>query len=301
MKEFYLIVVTYEPDIHRLINMATVINKCGCNLVVVDNSEKKPISEETALQFDFVLFSLQENFGIAHAQNIGIDYVIKKQGKYISFFDQDSIFNQHFLLELYNTINNNENIVISPLIKDQDTNDELYNYKLNSLGYPKKIYSSNNLKTPVDFIISSGLTCAVATLLKVGFMNEDFFIDYVDTEWCLRCRKYQIQIFVFSNILMYHKIGNSVVQQLGYKTNIHSIYRTYYKFRNIFLFNASKDVPLFMKIHGLLSVYFHAFLQFLNSPNKKCFVMILIEATKDGLKMVVGKKNFNMRRNSLCQ
>lgn len=290
MKNYFIIVVTYEPDIEKIIYMSDVIKNCGYNLVVIDNSIKNPISKILALNSGFKLFSLKENFGIAYAQNVGINYALKEKGEYISFFDQDSVFDQEFLSKLYFTIKENKGAVISPLIKDKNTNDEIHNYKLNDFGYPKKIYAKNRVKTKVDIIISSGLTCTLLTLQKIGLMNEDFFIDYIDTEWCIRCKKQKIPIFVFSNIIMYHKIGDSFAQKFGYKTNIHSEYRTYYKIRNIFLFNRCNNVPFLMKVHGLLSVYFHILLQFAESSNKKFFLRVLFEGTKDGLLNVSGKK-----------
>lgn len=304
MKDYYVIVIAYEPEIKKLIHMLDLTKQCGCALVVIDNSENNPIPEDLALNFGFILFSLKGNFGVAYAQNIGINYVSNKKGKFVSFFDQDSIFEKDFLLKLYTAIKLNECSIISPLIKDKDTNEEIYNYKLNYFGYPQKKYSRRDtIPTQVDIVISSGLTCTLTTLIKVGLMNEDFFIDYIDTEWCLRCRKHKIPILVMSDIIMYHKIGNLLVEQLGYKTNIHSPSRTYYKIRNIFLFNRCSEVPLLMKLHGLISVYLHAFLQFLNTSNKKCFIWVLFQGTKDGLKKIVGKKDYSniIKEITLCQ
>ena len=45
--------------------------------------------------------------------------------------------------------------------------------------------------------------------------DEDFFIDFVDVEWCLRCKKNKVAIFVVPDAVMEHEIGISSVK-LGY-------------------------------------------------------------------------------------
>jgi rhamnosyltransferase len=47
----------------------------------------------------------------------------------------------------------------------------------------------------VDHVIASGCLIPATALQAVGWMREDFFIDWVDTEWCLRARDRGYRIY----------------------------------------------------------------------------------------------------------
>lgn len=85
----------------------------------------------------------------------------------------------------------------------------------------------------------------------VGMMDEELFIDYVDTEWCLRCLNYGILVHIIPDIEMVHAIGDKSVKICGINIPIHSPVRRYYRVRNAFLL-LRKIMCLFYSLLGKL-------------------------------------------------
>ena len=109
--------------------------------------------------------------------------------------------------------------------------------KLNNFGTLSKVYRDNNsVSYPVDVVISSGMAITKETFDVVGLMDEEFFIDFVDTEWCLRCRSKNVEILMISAATMVHSIGDSSWNIGFMKIFVHSPIRSYYQTRNSFLF-----------------------------------------------------------------
>lgn len=60
----------------------------------------------------------------------------------------------------------------------------------NKCGLRKKVFPSKvNARLEVSCVISSGMSVKKKTLDMVGGMKDELFIDYVDTEWCMRAKR----------------------------------------------------------------------------------------------------------------
>jgi rhamnosyltransferase len=86
-----------------------------------------------------------------------------------------------------------------------------------------------------ELVITSGSLIPLASHARVGPFREEFFIDYVDMEYCYRARSRGLRVIRTAKPLMSHAIGNySAHQFLGRKkwTSNHSADRRYYIARN---------------------------------------------------------------------
>jgi rhamnosyltransferase len=75
-------------------------------------------------------------------------------------------------------------------------------------------------------------------LLELGGMRSGYFIDHVDTEWCMRARSIGYQLIGVPNALMEHSLGDEVKRiWFLYLRNVsyHAPFRDYYMFRNTLL------------------------------------------------------------------
>lgn len=72
-------------------------------------------------------------------------------------------------------------------------------------------------------------TCCMAidndVFNKIGFMDEDYFLYYDDTDFCMRLRNAGIKILVTPDTLLYHKVSSSTGKK-------QSFVRVYYLNRN---------------------------------------------------------------------
>jgi rhamnosyltransferase len=86
-------------------------------------------------------------------------------------------------------------------------------------------------------VITAGSFVALATVRDIGGFREDLFIDYVDTEFCLRARARGYRVLASRAPAMTHRIGQPTERRIGLRavhpTN-HSAFRRYYITRNRF-------------------------------------------------------------------
>ena len=87
----------------------------------------------------------------------------------------------------------------------------------------------------VTLVISSGTLTNVAAYREAGPLREDFFIDMVDSEYCLRVHRLGYRIVVACAAHLDHRVGAKTPRPVGPVTLVpthHSAVRRYYLFRN---------------------------------------------------------------------
>lgn len=286
----YCIIVCYYPEIHDLSKICSSLLYSKAKIILVDNTENCYI-ERFKQHPSISLISCNENIGIAKAQNLGIKYAIEKNADVLVFFDQDSKIDDFFISQLTNPFIKNQPMVVAPVFYDKAQGFRFPNYRLNRWGLLKELKClDNNEIYHVDMIISSGSAVSKEVFNIVGLMNEDYFIDYVDTEWILRCRSKNIPILVNPKAKMIHSIGEKSINLHFIRLFVHGHVRSYYKIRNSFLFMKSKHVPVLMGIKEVISALLHNFLIIFFVKKKYQFIKNYLQAVKDGLLNKKGKK-----------
>lgn len=288
--QIYSVIVCYKPDVINLTKICNSLLVNNTNVILVDNTEQCYIKEFSNI-LNIELISLNKNLGIAEAQNIGIRFAIEKKAEIIVFFDQDSEIENEFINNLISPLIVNQPMVVSPVFFDKKDEFRFPSYKFNKFGLLKATKSTfNEIPYDVDVIISSGSAATKETFEIVGLMNEDYFIDFVDTEWSLRCRAKGIPIKVVPSAIMKHLIGDKSIDLKIMRIFIHSPLRSYYKVRNSFLFFKNKNVPLMMGLKEIFSALIHIFLTIIVSENKSEYLKNYFQGIKDGLLGITGKK-----------
>jgi rhamnosyltransferase len=290
MMKIYSVIVCYKPDVHNLERICKAILSCDTNVILVDNTENCYI-ENISNSLDVELIRLNENLGIAKAQNIGITLAIEKGAEIVVFFDQDSEIENDFIRKLTYKMGNNVPEVVSPVFYDKNIGFKFPSYRLNKFGLLKQFdVADDRTEYEVDVVISSGSAVSKVTFDIVGLMNEDYFIDFVDTEWSLRCRAKGIPIRVIPSAIMKHSIGDKSIDLKILRIFIHSPVRSYYKVRNSFLFYRSKHVSFLMGLKEIVSALVHNFLTVFIVSDKWNYIKKYFQAIRDGLLGRVGKK-----------
>ena len=290
MNDIYCIIVCYNPEIISLSKLCLVILESNSKIIIVDNTDCSYIKKELS-GFDANIIILNENLGMAKAQNIGIQFAIQKGAEVVVFFDQDSEIENDFIPKLTAPLENNPLMVVSPVFFDKKNGFRFPSMRLNKFGLLEKI-RTKHLSEPydVDVIISSGSATTKKIFDIVGLMNEDYFIDFVDTEWSLRCRSMGIPIKAVPSAIMKHSIGEKSIDLFLIRLFIHNPLRTYYKVRNSFLFARSKNVPILMSFKEILSALIHNIFIIFFLNNKKNYLKIYFQGIYDGMLGKTGKK-----------
>ena len=257
--KLFSVIVAYNPEYNKLLDLCQVLSNSDITTVLIDNSDIDKIEFTEISKISKIhIINLFDNFGIAKAQNIGINYALTQNADAIIFFDQDSQIDSSFLSNLIAPLSNENISICAPVFIDFDSEIQLPVISINKFGL---ISYSNNVQKELDnkIVISSGLIAKSEIFNLVGLMNEEYFIDYVDTDFCFRCFARNIKINVVTNALMKHPVGDKMVKILGFYFFIHNPQRVYYQIRNCFIFSSKKYVPFLFILREIISLVFHQF------------------------------------------
>ncbi|MGL4585745.1 MAG: rhamnosyltransferase [Acinetobacter ursingii] len=288
-----VVVISFNPEIENLKNLVNQLLIYKNILVyVVDNASS--FNVDVGIQDERLkLIKLKENTGIAKAQNVGIDYAEKNNAEYIVFFDQDSTIPDNFINDLMFDYKQLEIQGLKIGAIGPRFMDERFSFFYPSINYNngkrERIDTENiNKPTKSTLLISSGSLVSTSTLLNVGLMRENYFIDYVDTEWCFRAESKGYSNYISSRAVMKHAVGDNMIENRYFKTPIHSPFRRYYITRNAFYMLKEPHIPKGVAIRQIFVNFIQQIIIIINEKNKKGYIMSFYSGVKDGLKYLVG-------------
>ena len=287
----YSVIVCYHPDVPKLLQTCKHLGADGSSVVLVDNTEDPTL---TLQEFpdNCTLITLGFNSGIAHAQNIGIEAAINAGANIIAFFDQDSTISADFLTNLTAPLAEGVLKVVSPLYIDDISGEELPSVRVDKFGKTSTIHHDDATEPyQVDIVISSGTAATREVFELAGKFDESFFIDFVDTEWCLRCRAKNIPIYVVPQARMLHRIGSKSIQLGRFTLLVHSPTRCYYQLRNCFHLLNKQHIPPIFALKQMTSVFISRMMLLLFVNNRSAYIKAYLMGIRDGFNGVVGKKS----------
>jgi rhamnosyltransferase len=234
------IIVTFNPDEKLHMRIDALLQQVA-EVVIIDNgSTMESIHMLKAVSHDNLEIHFNErNEGIASALNSGI-----LRSKALGFnwaltVDDDSWPKPGMvesLCKTYRSMKNQAQIaIIAPNLHDPNI-DKWAPFLRPRFGFfYKRTYCVDENLEDVTTVISSGTLLSIPIWGRIGGFREDFFIDYVDTEYCLRALSNGYKIVVACSARLDHRLGDRRKTQLGpfiiYPT-FHSPDRWYYLGRN---------------------------------------------------------------------
>jgi rhamnosyltransferase len=284
----FAIVVSYQPDQAQLHSLVASLAQSGCKVIVVDNT---PDASMTAHPSPFEIVRLGDNFGIARAQNVGIEIARAAGAQAILFFDQDSNVSTDLVQRLVSRLRRGEPQVVGAVYFDARQGFECPSYKLNAFGYPRKVSVGTRTEPfEVDARISSGSAITTAAFDVAGPLDEGLFLDYVDIEWCLRARARGVSIFVDPAATMRHTIGEKTFDVGNLRVFVDSPIRTYYRMRNSLLLLRKRHVPVLFAAKEITSELIHHFLQLLLVKDRTPRLQAYLLGIWHGVRGIDGRK-----------
>lgn len=282
------IIVTYNPSLDNLLQLMTQLTLQQCDSIVVDNSN---VENETIKNAAKKYIWLGGNKGIATAQNFGITECLNKNYKYAIFFDQDSNISAGFLNALYEPMERNNYQICAPVFFDEKRGFEYAITDVKKNGTREKLYSNGRVEPfTSSVVISSGTLVRTEVFNIVGKMDDGLFIDYVDTEWCLRCFEKDILVHVIPQAKMVHSIGDNSFDFFKFCVPVHSASRRYYRVRNSFHLLRYKHVPKLLACREIIFCLIHSVILIIKQKNKKEYLYSFLSGVRDGILNVRGEK-----------
>jgi len=214
------------PDI--FFENITQIAEQALHLVIVDNnSDKKWLHTFNQIEQSFsnvTIICNHENKGVGAALNQGVAFLLNKfKVEWVATFDHDTLIPDNYFEKLSNATKQQNNTNLARIIGPN--------------------YAASQIKKniAVEALITSGMVIHNSVFNSIGYFREDFFIDSIDHEFCLRANSKGITVYQAGSVAIDHKLGNPQKIQLwpfgSFFILKYSPIRKYYMFRNfIFLF-----------------------------------------------------------------
>jgi len=240
-----IIYVTYNANTELLSKSINSIVTQADKVIIVDNTPNKDEKLEIFKNEDVEIIYLEDNFGIAYAQNVGIKNALEKYSEYIMLSDQDTIYPNNYISDMLKIFDIYDNVgAIAPRFIDGMKKSSDGFISLTPIIF-KQFFPQSGLHEVMQ-VIASGKILNAKYLNNIGLMDENLFIDWVDLEWCWRARKKGYKIIGNADVVIEHQLGDSS-KDLGFReVNLRSPMRHYYITRNAFhlaLRDKSLDLP----------------------------------------------------------
>lgn len=256
-------IVVYNPDHPTLDRLIQSLLAQASHVALFDNGGLNPkiLQSWRINQHRISILGNGDNLGIGVALNIMAKAAVSNNADYFWTFDQDSNPSCSLLADLTTpeVLEETDDSVaaIAPIFRDSRSGQILPIFKIGKFWIKKITLQPGNPIQKADIVITSGMLIPVNALKVVGPFNEPYFIDHIDTEWCLRARCAGQKIYVCPNAIMDHQLSDEAPKQvLGRLVLKYSPIRRYYIFRNSTALATSLKTPLSMRIYLLLTLVY---------------------------------------------
>lgn len=284
------VVVFYNPEgdfFNRCLSISSQVDR----LIIYDNSVDKTIidnNRETVSSIDNISYYSEGvnngigralNYAVIEARNNGFDFLIT--------FDQDTLIENDYVEKMIRSFSSENNIgVIGPIYKDINANRECrFPVKKGFFVLRKTLSDKNNIQDVMS-IITSGSLYPVSIFSKVGLFEDDYFIDYIDNEFCLRLLQSGYRVCVDPTVVINHALGNRTISKaiVRFSPTNYPFYRKYYITRNrLFIYKRYfLKFPSFI-LYDLAAFTLDFVRVFLFEKDKKNKIMAYYKGIKDFL------------------
>lgn len=218
------VIVLYKPKENELENILTYIDNVD-KCLIIDNSEIDNTAMIEKVLFRYLKkidYQLEEkNIGLCAALNKGLWYASLHKYDWILTMNSDSSF-ANDIITVYKKYLASHSIDNILLLAPQ------YNFDRHHVK-PKDYYKD------VTWVMMSGNMVSVSNAIKIGTYKEEFFVDGLDCEFCLRGKKNGLRIIECGNAILNHMPAETKILKIfgfNFKYGIASPLRYYYQSRS---------------------------------------------------------------------
>ena len=244
-----VIVTTFKPDGQFFARFAATRALCDL-FVVVDNTPGGHRFDAVADAGPLRIIQDGVNKGLGRALNLGIEAARHAGFEVVALFDQDSSPSEAFLRDMLDRLararagNVAQTICVGPRHVDDAQPQP------DSSALP----SGAAALQPVTCLATSGMMFPVTSLRADEMFTEEFFLDFVDFDWCWRLGRSGWKFYRALDVTMPHRLGLSQRRLFGLTYHVPAPYRHYFQFRDTLRLTLLPYVPLYSKLRlaGLL-------------------------------------------------
>lgn len=233
----------YSDTIECVQSLRKAIPQSKYEIIIVDNlSNNDSVKQLNKVLSPIKVIQNSQNKGYAHGNNVGIKYAEQKGYQFICILNNDTVIDMDFLELCQQELNNDSSVAfVSPTLVEykeknvvQSTGGDIFinkgivtlkNHGLNRKDLPKKIES--------DYIGGACMMLRTSMLKELGYIPENYFLFFEETEWCYRAKKMGYKNICLTSAYIYHKGSVSIKSVTGLQEYLMARNRVVFVRRNI--------------------------------------------------------------------
>lgn len=246
----YALVTLYNPG-EKEFNNCRILSQQVDTVILCDNSQE---SHENVFQNEknIIYITKNENLGLGAAFNVALknDTYGWKDDDLIIFFDQDSQIGEGYIQALQDEYRKIETLIpnlgcLGPVF---------YNTSNGRTERPRQKKNIADETYEVSNTITSSLMTRYKNLKKIGFWNENIFLDMADWDLCWRMEKAGELCCMTEKVTLHHSVGSGEKKVGPIKLRVGQPFREYYQTRDALYLLQEKYVPLKMRLRLMATV-----------------------------------------------
>lgn len=252
--------------------------------------------EESRFSVGMTLLQSGGNFGFAGGNNVAIKKAYEQGYQYYWLLNNDTTIEPDALSTLVNVIDNDHNIGIvgskiyfagTDLLWFAGGNVNVYTGATNHIGIKEQDRGQYDEQQEVSYIVGCSLLFRRELIDRAGYLEEDYFLYYEDTDWSIRARKHGWKVVYVPESIVHHKVSSSQ------KSSEVSPYSTYYLVRNAYLMvcktqnKLARPVAIFQLFLNIVKHHIRIFFRW--QDNKMVRSGLILKGAIHGLTGKIGK------------
>ena len=252
-RDITIIIVAYKSE--GIIN--ETIENIGKNykILIAENSGNIDFKKKIEKEYEnCTVYLTGDNLGVSKAVNI----LLKKvETKFSLFITPDAFPKDGCINLLYKELIANDEVAIA---SPRNINEKLKNL----FGYypTKNFFHKDDIQSiPVDWVVGGVMLLNNYVIKKIGFFDENFFLDYEEIDLCIRARKNNYKILFCNHaktVNLDHQSSKFENKIKAHKTRIwHYGWSMHYFHKKHFNLREYVKVPLSMFFLANLKIIYH--------------------------------------------
>lgn len=204
----YCVIVSFNSEnLDKLISK--IISK-DIGVILVENGNQTQIKQD--LKKRLIYTKNKQNIGFARGSNIGIKYALKRKAKVIIILNPDIDTRESELIKL----SKSEFDIVGPTIRYREASELRYDHggKVNLyLGRAYHLESTKrnfDNKVKIDYVSGACMSVKDYVFRKIGLFDENYFLYYEDTDFCLRAKNAGMTIGISKSVIIDHELSSSI-------------------------------------------------------------------------------------------
>lgn len=300
MKQIGIVVCNYNKKEDALACIQSILESKfqDYDIYVVDNASSDGSAEavEKAYGGQVTLLVNQENLGGSGGFNTGLRAAFEKGYPYLMCVDNDALLDENAIGNLFTFLQEHQEVGIAAAkIYHREAPDyvQQFGQKIDFENFCTDVtylnaYEDGSMPEYVytDAVAACALMIRRSVVEKIGFMPEENFLYWDDTEWCYLCNRAGWKVASVGNAMALHAMGA--------KKELENTFPTYYAWRNWlrFFMRYTKPMAWEAMVDTFLDSMFQIVYEGLHKGEKNRTRTVML-AYDDALHGVTGKAGEN--------